>query len=216
MAPALENLERTVLIDEKEGVMPNTAYLEHYTAADYAQWEGDWELIYGAPYAMSPSPSITHQRMAKRLLVMLDAQLEDCSSCEVLNEVDWHCADDIIVRPDIVAVCDVEGEKLACTPELIIEVVSPSTVTRDERIKFALYQEKGVKRYILVYPQEKKVRVYQLSGGRYCEVKGGLEESFDFRIKDRSYRAFQMLSKKVLTRALPATQLTYEVEPFLM
>ncbi len=124
MAPALEDPERIVLLDEKEDVVANTAYLEHYTAADYAQWEGDWELLYGAPYAMSPSPSITHQRMAKRLLVMLDTQLEDCSPCEVLGEVDWQCADDIIVRSDIVAVCDVEGEKLVRTPELIIEVVS--------------------------------------------------------------------------------------------
>ncbi|RWX46594.1 hypothetical protein H206_03794 [Candidatus Electrothrix aarhusensis] len=45
--------------------MPNTAYLEHYTADDYARWEGDWELIYGAPCAIS------HQRVARRLLALL-------------------------------------------------------------------------------------------------------------------------------------------------
>ncbi|MCI5139165.1 MAG: Uma2 family endonuclease [Candidatus Electrothrix sp. AR1] len=164
--------------------MPNTAYLEHYTADDYAQWEGDWELIYGAPYAMSPSPSITHQRVAKRFLVMLDTQLEECSSCEVLSEVDWHCADDIIVRPDIVAVCDVAGEKLVQTPELIIEVISPSTVKRDEQIKLVLYQEKGVKTYILVYPQDRKVVIYQLAGGKYRKVGEKHENSFAFQIKN--------------------------------
>ncbi|RWX51195.1 Endonuclease, Uma2 family (restriction endonuclease fold) [Candidatus Electrothrix marina] len=164
--------------------MPNTAYFEHYTTDDYARWEGDWELIYGAPYAMSPSPSISHQRVAKRLLVLLDAQLQDCSLCEVLSEVDWHCADDIIVRPDIVAVCDVEGEKLVRTPELIIEVVSPSTVKRDERIKLELYQAKGVETYILVYPQERKIVIYQLAGGRYRKVGDDKMESFDFRVRD--------------------------------
>ena len=168
--------------------MPNTAYLEHYTADDYEQWEGDWELIYGAPYAMSPSPSISHQRVAKRLLVLLDAQLQDCPLCEVLSKVDWHCADDIIVRPDIVAVCEVEGENLVQTPELIIEVVSPSTVKRDEQIKFALYQGKGVKNYILVYPQERKMIIYQLTGGRYRKVGDDKTESFDFRVRDCSVR----------------------------
>ncbi len=163
--------------------MPNTAYLEHYTADDYAHWEGDWELIYGAPYAMSPSPSITHQRVAKRLLVMLDQELEECPLCEVLSEVDWHCADDIIVRPDIVLACDVEGEKLVQTPEMMIEIVSPSTRKRDEQIKHVLYQEKGVKIYILIYPKEQKVVVYQLVDGEYRQVEGKKEQVFDFQIQ---------------------------------
>ena len=168
--------------------MPNTAYLEHYTADDYVHWEGDWELIYGAPYAMSPSPSITYQRVAKRLLVLLDAQLQNCSLCEILSEVDWHCADDIIVRPDIVAVCDVEGEKLVRTPELIIEIVSPSTVKRDEQIKFELYQENEVRVYILVYPQARKIIIYQLTGGRYRKVGDDKTKYFDFTVKGCPFR----------------------------
>ena len=168
--------------------MPNTAYLEYYTADDYAHWEGNWELIYGAPYAMSPSPSITHQRVAKRFLVQLDAQLKECPLCEVLSEVDWHCADDIIVRPDIVLVCNVEGEHLVETPELIIEVVSPSTLKRDEQIKRVLYQEQGVKNYILVYPQEQKVVIYQLVKGEYQQVRGKKKHVFDFQVQHCTIR----------------------------
>jgi hypothetical protein len=37
------------------------AYQEFYTLDDYLQWEGNWELIEGMPYAMAPSPSVTHQ-----------------------------------------------------------------------------------------------------------------------------------------------------------
>ena len=36
-------------------------YLPNYTYADYCQWEGQWELIEGIPYAMSPLPIIIHQ-----------------------------------------------------------------------------------------------------------------------------------------------------------
>jgi Uma2 family endonuclease len=168
--------------------MPQTAYLEHYTADDYAHWEGNWELIYGAPYAMSPSPSITHQRLAKRLLIMLDRELEACSLCEVLSEVDWHCADDIIVRPDIVLACDVQGEKLVQTPEMIIEIVSPSTRKRDEQIKHVLYQEKGVRIYILIYPEEQKVAIYQLVEGKYQQLRGKKEEISAFQVQHCTVR----------------------------
>ncbi len=145
----------------------NLAYSEHYTVRDYEQWQGDWEIIYGTPYAMSPAPSITHQRIAKRITIMLDGQLKSCPQCEVLNEVDWQCTDDTVVRPDILIACNVEGEKLVLTPDLVIEVISPSSAKRDEILKFELYQREGVKTYILVYPKEKKLKQYRLIDGLY-------------------------------------------------
>ena len=38
--------------------------LEYYTYADYVKWEGNWELIFGSPYAMAPSPIKSHQAIA--------------------------------------------------------------------------------------------------------------------------------------------------------
>jgi hypothetical protein len=35
--------------------------IPHYTYNDYQKWEGDWELIRGIPYAVSPSPGWRHQ-----------------------------------------------------------------------------------------------------------------------------------------------------------
>ena len=63
------------------------AYHEHYTVDDYNKWEGDWELIHGAPYAMTPSPSLLHQRLKQKLSMMLGAQLQECPDCEVLFEI---------------------------------------------------------------------------------------------------------------------------------
>jgi hypothetical protein len=37
--------------------------LPHYTYDDYVQWEGNWEIINGIPYAMSPAPSKKHQQL---------------------------------------------------------------------------------------------------------------------------------------------------------
>ena len=43
-------------------------YRPHYTYDDYCQWEGQWELIEGMPYAMSPAPIPAHQRVNSTLI----------------------------------------------------------------------------------------------------------------------------------------------------
>ncbi|MEO1751242.1 hypothetical protein [Thiofaba sp. EF100] len=53
---------------------------EHYTVEDYQHWEGDWELIEGRPYAMSPA-------------------------CQALYECDVRFSSETIVRPDLLVVC---------------------------------------------------------------------------------------------------------------
>ena len=47
-------------------------YTEHYTLDDYRLWEGDWELIDGSAYAMSPSPMVTHQSVSDILTCKAD------------------------------------------------------------------------------------------------------------------------------------------------
>lgn len=160
------------------------AYEEHYTIRDYALWEGDWELIRGAPYAMAPSPGISHQRTEKKITLQLDNLLNKCDECEVLAEIDWQCADDTVVRPDVLIACNIQGEKLTKTPELIVEVVSPSSAKRDELTKFELYQQEGVKFYILAYPDEQVAKVYRLHEGRYIKVEDFVNEVFDFSVKE--------------------------------
>jgi len=160
----------------------NLDYKEYYSIKDYEKWEGDWELIYGEPYAMSPSPSISHQRLEKKILLQLDAGLKKCSQCEALSEVDWSVSNDTIVRPDVLVACDIQGEKLTVTPEIIVEVISPSTARRDELLKFELYETEGVGIYILVYPDEKKAKVYRLINGHYLKAGDFNQNTFKFNI----------------------------------
>ncbi len=42
--------------------------LPHYTYDDWVKWEGQWELIDGFPYAMSPMPVPEHQRIAANVI----------------------------------------------------------------------------------------------------------------------------------------------------
>ena len=147
--------------------------LPHYTYEDYKHWEGRWELIKGIPYAMSPQPSKLHQFISLKIARYLDELLESCSQCFALVPVDWKITEDTIVQPDNLVVCgeEIEGQVLNRPPVLIFEILSPSTKSKDKVLKFNLYQEAGVKYYVLVEPETQKVEIFVLKSGQYRLVK---------------------------------------------
>jgi Uma2 family endonuclease len=155
--------------------------IEYYTYDDYRNWEGNWELIGGIAYAMSPAPMIKHQDLASAINAQLYNQLDTCSQCKVLGEVDYKISDDTVLRPDIALACGEMGEHyLTKAPEIIIEILSPSTTSRDEKYKFALYEQEKVTYYILIYPEDLRAKIYRLKDSHYDEEGDFLTESYQF------------------------------------
>ncbi len=155
--------------------------LPHYTYTDYLIWDGRWELIEGVPFAMSPAPSIVHQRVSNHIARLLGEALENCPHCQALLPVDWKISDDTVVQPDNLVICHVpEGDYLTKAPVLIFEVASPSTRNKDRQTKFRLYQQEGVRHYCLVYPEEKLVKVFELQTGCYIKRLDATDEAIDF------------------------------------
>jgi len=155
------------------------AYEEHYTVEDYRQWEGDWELVHGMPYAMTPSPSVSHQACVTNLAHLFKAASEkekDCSKCLVLVEIDWEVAIDTVVRPDLLVTCQPGGERITRTPELVAEVVSATSAKRDENLKFELYAQEGVGWYLLVYPEQRLAKVYRNRDGEFSRFADASDE----------------------------------------
>ncbi len=156
-------------------------YRPNYKYDDYKEWEGDWELIDGVAYAMSPSPMITHQAISSLLIQSLGNSLNSCKNCMILSKMDYKLADDTILRPDIALVCGQKsGAYIKKAPELIVEIVSKSSTTRDEKIKHQLYQNERVTYYIILYPEDLKAKIYKLKDGKYEKVIDLLDGSFDF------------------------------------
>ncbi len=152
--------------------MMSVATLLNYTYDDYVKWEGEWELIDGAPVSMAPAPTKKHQRLAGEIFMALNHTMqEDCALCEVLYEVDWKVLEETVLRPDIVLVCDDEHEAyLTKAPKIIVEILSPATAKKDETVKFDIYEVEGVQYYILVYPDDLRAKVYTLKEGKYRKV----------------------------------------------
>ena len=158
-------------------------YLPNYTYSDYTHWEGDWELIEGVAYAMAPSPILTHQIISMLVGSSLIDSLRNCKNCIVVSEMDYKLSDDTVLRPDIALVCgQKKGAYIKKSPELIIEIVSKSSASRDEKIKFSLYQAEKVHYYILLYPEDLKAKIYKLQNNRYEKIIDLLEGTFEFKM----------------------------------
>ncbi len=160
-------------------------YEEHYTKKDYLRWEGEWELIEGRPYAMSPAPSVTRQRVSLKIAMQLENGIAShgCTDCEAVQDVDYEISDDTIVRPDVLLLCKPVDETVDRTPEIIFEIVFESTIRRDETVKMELYRREGVGYYGLVYPKRRTVKLYRLSeSGNYVKVDDFKDEKYTFSL----------------------------------
>ena len=113
----------------------------------------NYELLDGV-VMMSPSPSREHQEISSNLHFSLRAQLKD-TKCRALYEMDIKFNNNIY-KPDMMVFCDKDAE----LPEIVFEILSPSTRQRDLRIKVVKYEEIGVKEYWIIDPKVKTVTVH--------------------------------------------------------
>ncbi len=160
-------------------------YLPKYTYADYKNWEGKWELIHGIPYAMSPAPGIEHQFFSGKINFQLQTLLKNCRNCRALLPVDWRVnsaeEDDIILQPENLVICnDARCNFITKVPEIIFEIISPSSVLKDRFTKFSIYESHKVKYYVIVDPEPKIADVYFLEDDNYVKIAEAKNETMSF------------------------------------
>ncbi len=161
-------------------------YLPYYTYEDYVNWKGEWELIYGIAYAMSPAPMLKHQSISSKIARNLEDIFEDCSKCRSYLPIDWKASDDTVVQPDNLVVCEKPTNKAYITkaPKIIFEILSKSTAKKDLHVKYDLYEKEGVNYYIIVDPDEELANVYKLDNGRYAKLCDATDEKVVFELKE--------------------------------
>ena len=153
-----------------------------YTYADYLTWrfQERVELIRGWIYKMSPAPKRLHQKVETALSSRLFNFFKK-EHCEVYQSPfdvrlikkgknDKEIS--TVVQPDICVICDPEKlDDLGCigAPDLIVEVLSTSTMKKDYNEKFNLYQENEVKEYWLVNPEGRSLQIFYLEDNEYVE-----------------------------------------------
>lgn len=172
-----EYKHKEVLIDDISVLEPEATY----SYADYLRWsfEERVELIKGKLFRMSPAPRKFHQEIHSHLYVELGAYLKgkNCKLYSAPFDVRFpnqpEDTDDqtfTVVQPDICVICDrskLDDAGCKGAPDLTVEILSPSTASKDLNEKYQLYEEHGVKEYWVVYPGEAVLEIYNLLDGKY-------------------------------------------------
>ena len=141
-----------------------------FTYEDYRNTSDDerCELLDGE-FIMAPAPNIGHQRIDTRLVSSLHTFVKERRLGEVLcPPCDVVLSNTNVVQPDLLFVSRERehilrgGDNVQGAPDLVVEILSPSTAARDKSLKRDLYAKHGVLEYWLVDPVAQTATVMTL------------------------------------------------------
>ena len=153
-----------------------------FTYEDYAKTpEGErYELLDGE-LIMAAAPNMAHQGTQSNLggefyILVRDADL----GWVYFSPTDVYLTDTDVVQPDLIFISKARshirtGKNIRGAPDLVVEILSPTTSAQDWGYKHDLYEKHGVKEYWLVDPYAKQVIVKLLKDGRF-EIVGVYRE----------------------------------------
>ncbi|MEI6179914.1 MAG: Uma2 family endonuclease [Chloroflexales bacterium] len=147
----------------------------HWTVADYAQLPDDgprYELLHG-DLRMAPAPNIGHQTSSGLIFYHLFTQVQLTGRGRVLTApLDVELNFNTLVQPDLVVILQgsaaiITEQRIVGAPDLVVEIVSPSTASYDRREKRDAYAAAGVREYWLADPASRTVELLTLDGAVY-------------------------------------------------
>ncbi len=149
----------------------------HWTYDDFLRLPDDgnrYEIIDGVLYVTGPCYP-PHQLVVGEIMLELSVFTRNNHLGTVLpGPIEVHLPGIATpVQPDVLFVAQarrdiVKAKFIEGAPDLIVEVLSPSTVRTDRKIKFDAYERAGVREYWIANPKTRSVEVYTLSGSEYA------------------------------------------------
>ncbi len=184
----------------KEASLSYLTKKKSYTYRDYLELPEDgirYEIING-DLVMTPSPVTIHQRVSAKIEFELRKYIDLRKIGEVFDApFDVVLSDEIVLQPDIFFISNEQSKiitenNISGAPDLIIEILSPSTGYYDLVEKKEIYEKFGVKEYWIVDPKKRWVEIYtnieskfkllqrlEKSGGLKSQVLDGLLVSLE-------------------------------------
>lgn len=146
-----------------------------YAYQDYLKLPADgnrYEVIEGE-LIMTPAPYTIHQRVSRKIVYELISFVEKEKIGELYYApIDVLLSNINVVQPDILFISNqnfhiITEKNIKGTPDLIIEIISPSTGYYDLIAKQELYEKFGVKEYWLVDPKKQRFEIYENMGQKF-------------------------------------------------
>jgi len=153
-----------------------------YTYADYLTWRFHErvELIMGKIFKMSPAPTSQHQYITVAICAGMYQFLKG-KPCKVfpapfdVSLPDASGISNTVLQPDITVICDsakISHQGCQGVPDLVVEIISKSSVKKDLHEKYTVYEHAGVKEYWIVNPNDRSLIIFILNvTGKYQPSK---------------------------------------------
>lgn len=173
---------------------------KNFTYSDYLKNKEEkyFEVLNGISF-IAPAPNPYHQDVSRNLFSILERYIQK-NKCGKLYyaPVDVILSDTVILQPDLFYIQNenlsiIKNNGIFGVPDLVIEIVSPSSLVKDTEYKKKIYQEFKVKEYWTVFYLEKVVVVYSLLNDNYevfsfaeteGKIKSKLLPNLEFDIKE--------------------------------
>lgn len=156
---------------------------QYYQLPEYKQ-HNLIELINGEVVIGIP-PIPKHQRIVREILYFLTTMARQKGGEALSSPIEVYLDEHNIYEPDVLYLvldsgCDVGDKRLTGAPDLVVEVLSPSTAKYDRQQKFQAYQLYSVPEYWIVDPVHEVIEVWVLEGER-LNLMGAYDEKDTFK-----------------------------------
>ncbi|MBT9160891.1 MAG: Uma2 family endonuclease [Dehalococcoidia bacterium] len=149
-----------------------------YTYQDYAKLpEGAPYQLIGGNLVMTAAPSTYHQIISASLMLTLSNFVHEQQLGVVLYApIDVYFEETETYQPDIIFISRerlnmIEEERIKGAPDLVVEILSPTTAYYDLKKKFKVYEKHGVEEYWVVDPGDRSIAVYENREGKLALVQ---------------------------------------------
>ncbi len=167
-------------MDTRTAELSTKSTSDRYTYKDYLLIDDDkrYEILRGG-LVMVPAPFTIHQGILESLGFIISKYVREKDSGKVFYApTDVVLAEDTVVQPDMLFINKerlgiIKEVAIMGSPDLIVEIISPSSASYDTVEKRDIYEDYGVKEYWLVFPQEKVIEVLTLESNIYREFCKG-------------------------------------------
>jgi Uma2 family endonuclease len=149
---------------------------------------GDRHELFAGELVVSPSPVSVHQIISANIFRRLDRFTQEQGLGRAFYApIDVMISPDTVLIPDLLYIAQsrlgiIGGQTVNEPPDIVVEILSPGTRTRDLEAKRAIYARFKVPEYWIVDPQARSVTVLMLIGERYAPVPSGGGEAVRSRV----------------------------------
>ena len=171
----------------------STILNKNFTYDDYLKINDDkrYEVIEGE-LIMNAAPSSKHQIIINNLGYFITDFVKKSDLGQVIySPYDVILDTNIVVQPDILYISKENSKNIKKrgffgSPDLVVEIVSPSSLKRDTEDKRNIYKKYGIKEYWIIFPNEEIIEILELEEGVYKVFNYASTEDLDKEQKVKS------------------------------